>query len=224
MKEKYIISVKDLGLTFYSEALKIQESIFNENVSKKTVNGKTKNIVFFTEHYPVITIGKSGKTDNLLKNTEFLKRQNIDFYKTTRGGDVTFHGPGQLVIYPVIDLEKIEISIKSYVFYLEEIIINVLKRFNIETKRIEGATGIWVNDKKKICAIGIKASRYITMHGIALNVNNDLNYFNYINPCGFKDKGVTSMALELGRTVDMGEIKKIVIKEFFNVFNLKKEI
>src|SRR5690606_5507690 len=152
-----------------------------------------------------------------------LKAKNAEFVKTNRGGDITYHGPGQIVGYPIIDLEKFKLSVKGYVFNIEEVIIRTLKEFDINASRLEGATGVWLDiDKpgktRKICAIGIKVSRGITMHGFAFNVNTDLEYFNHINPCGFTDKGVTSLSKELDKAIDMNIVKNSLIKNFEDIF------
>ena len=174
------------------------------------------------EHPHVYTLGKNGTENNLLINDEFLKKINASFYRIERGGDITYHGPGQLVGYPILDLERHDLSLKKYVFFLEEAIIQVLSNYGLDTSRMAGATGVWVDaagkNPRKICAIGVRASRGVTMHGFALNVNTDLSYFSHINPCGFVDKGVTSMAKELQKSVDISEIKQKVFAEFGKFF------
>jgi lipoyl(octanoyl) transferase len=168
--------------------------------------------LLFCEHPPVFTLGKSGSAENLLINEQMLAKQGIEFYRINRGGDITFHGPGQIVGYPIIDLEQFGLGIKAYIDLLEAAVILLLERYGVKAGRLPGATGVWletVNPKnaRKICAIGVRASRFITMHGFAFNVNTDLSYYQYINPCGFVDKGVTSMHKELGRIQDFEKIK-----------------
>lgn len=212
---------RDLGLIDYKEAWDYQESIFNRGVQLKAMLRQGKqvegidNYLIFCEHPHVFTLGKSGKENNLLVNDQFLQSVNATYYKINRGGDITYHGPGQLVGYPVLDLEKLGMSVKKYIYLLEEAIIKSLEKFNIKGNHLEDATGVWldVDDPskcRKICAIGVRVSRYITMHGFALNVNTDLKYFNYINPCGFVDKGVTSIQKETGKEWSLGDVKELV--------------
>lgn len=174
------------------------------------------------EHPHVYTLGKNGNIKNFLIDIKFLDKINAQFYHIDRGGDITYHGPGQLVGYPIIDLETFKIGIKKYIFLLEEVIINTLKNFNLKAERLEGATGVWLEPNttkaRKICAIGVKVSHFITMHGFALNVNTDLNYFKYINPCGFEDKGVTSVEKELKTKINLNDVIAIFEKEFKNIF------
>jgi len=176
------------------------------------------------EHPHVYTLGKSGDANNLLIQESFLKSINATYYKINRGGDITYHGPGQLVGYPIIDLESFKLGVKEYVHLLEEVIIQTLGQYNISATRLEGATGVWLDVStpkvRKICAIGVRISRYVTMHGFALNVNTDLKYFSHINPCGFQDKGVTSMQKELGREMDMKEIKTQFNSQFSRIFRV----
>lgn len=212
-KVKYI----DLGKIDYKEAWNYQEKLFDEIVeskkqSKKDEAASRENYLLFCEHPHVYTLGKSGEQNNLLISDEFLEKINATYYKINRGGDITYHGPGQIVGYPILDLEDFNLTVKKYIFYLEEAIINLLKEYNIQGNRLDGGTGVWLDvDKpsqsRKISAIGVRASKFVTMHGFAFNVNTDLNYFNYINPCGFTDKGVTSMQKELGKELNIEEIK-----------------
>ncbi|MFC2137020.1 lipoyl(octanoyl) transferase LipB [Bacteroidota bacterium] len=218
------IEVKDLGIIEYKKAWDYQEKIFNEQINNKVSNRKTKNYLILCEHPHVYTLGKSGKTHNLLINNTQLKEKNVSFYKTNRGGDITYHGPGQVVGYPIINLTEYSIGLKEYIDYLESIIITTIEKFNIKGERLEGSTGVWLDTKianktRKICAIGVKSSRFITMHGFALNVNTDLSYYNYINPCGFTDKSVTSIQKELDQSVNIEELKTKLIAEFLNKFN-----
>ncbi len=221
MKNK--INIKDLGLVDYKQTWDLQESILKTSVNNKLKNKEAENIFLLCEHPHVYTLGKSGTQNNLLISDEFLKKINATYHKINRGGDITYHGPGQIVGYPIIDLDSINIGVKEYVYKLEQVIINVLKKYKIESTRLDGATGVWLDTDKpsvrKICAIGIKVSRGVTMHGFAFNVNTDLEYFNYINPCGFVDKGVTTLSKELSKDIlSIGEIKSQIIGEFKKEF------
>jgi lipoyl(octanoyl) transferase len=218
------IKFRDLVLIEYKKAWDFQEKLFKESLELKSQNKEIPNYLLFCEHPNVYTIGKSGSENNLLLNNFELQKKGVSFFKTNRGGDITYHGPGQIVGYPIINLEAFSLGVKQYIFQLEEVIILTLKNYNINAERLEGATGVWIDTHnklkaRKICAIGVKASRWITMHGFAFNVNTDLNYYNYINPCGFTDKGVTSMEKELGEKLDFGEVKNLVKENFFRLFN-----
>ncbi|MCL1850730.1 MAG: lipoyl(octanoyl) transferase LipB [Bacteroidetes bacterium] len=199
----------------YKEAWSKQEALFQNIIQTKSEGNATQDLetVFLCEHPHVYTLGKSGKANNLLINEDFLRTIDADFYRIDRGGDITYHGPGQLVGYPILDLENHGRSLKGYIYKMEEYIIQTLAHFGIHSARLAGATGVWLdadtNTARKICAIGVRASRFVTMHGFALNVNTDLTYFNYINPCGFVDKGVTSMQKELGKIISMDEVKDV---------------
>ncbi len=214
----------DWQIIDYKVAWDKQIEIFEQIIEKKNQNRCTHDLetIIFCEHPHVYTLGKSGKDNNLLISNERLAQINASFYHIDRGGDITYHGPGQLVGYPILDLEAQKISLKGYIFKIEEAIIGMLQTFGIEGTRAEGATGVWLDvatpDERKICAIGVKASRFVTMHGFALNVNTDLNYFSYINPCGFIDKGVTSMQKELGREISISEVKEKLEKELLELF------
>jgi lipoyl(octanoyl) transferase len=213
------IVYEDLGLMDYKEAWDYQVRIFDERVERKLVNRSLPetdrqypdNRLLFVEHPHVYTLGKSGNQNNLLINDAFLSSIGATYYHIDRGGDITYHGPGQIVGYPIFDLEQFGMHIKQYVNTLEESVIQTLASYGIEAGRLAGATGVWLDGEtpkaRKICAIGVKASRHITMHGFAFNVNTDLNYFSYINPCGFQDKGVTSLSKELGHEMDISEVK-----------------
>jgi lipoyl(octanoyl) transferase len=203
----------DLQLKDYKETWDFQQDLQNQLIRAKT-SGASDNIpsLIFVEHPHVFTLGKSGKENNLLINADFLASINATYYKTDRGGDITYHGPGQLVGYPVFDLDTLKIGVKEYIHNLEESIIQTLVEYGIQTTQLGGAAGVWIvpdppGIARKICAIGVKVSRGVTMHGFALNIATDLNYFNYINPCGFTDKSVTSMYKELGISPDMAEVK-----------------
>ena len=192
------IIIHDLGLLEYEHALKYQLKLFNEIVSNKISNRRnktkiqTKNHLVFVEHNSVYTLGKSGEINNLLINQQDLKNKKIKFYKTNRGGDITYHGPGQIVCYPILDLDNFFTDIHKYLRFLEETVILTLENYGIKGIRSENETGVWLDpnssDARKICALGVKASRWVTMHGLALNVNNDLSFFNHIIPCGIKNK------------------------------------
>ena len=228
------VHFEDLGLIDYKEAWDYQEKIFADYLNIKAqirdlptdkqieIEGK----VIFCEHPHVYTLGKSGQQNNLLIADEFLKKINATYYKINRGGDITYHGPGQIVGYPIIDLERFNLQVKQYIANLEESIILTLSDFGIRAERLNGATGVWLDTTeagktRKICAIGVKASRFITMHGFAFNVNTNLEYFNYINPCGFVDKGVTSMEKELGQKQDFNSVKEILKKKMEQVFGMQ---
>ena len=176
----------------------------------------TAGVVYLVEHNPVYTLGKSGKSENMLVSEPYLRSIGAEFYHIDRGGDVTYHGPGQVVGYPILDLEQLGIGLREYIDSLEEAIIGVCREWGIEAGRIAGASGVWLDGDspraRKICAIGVRASRYVTMHGFAMNVNTDLKYFNHINPCGFVDKGVTSLEKELGHEVDIEQVKAQIVK------------
>jgi lipoyl(octanoyl) transferase len=217
------INFIDIGVEDYSVALERQQKLFNLAVSSKVDDGeKQKNILLFVEHPHVYTLGKSGDQNNLLLSSPLLKSKNIAFEKTDRGGDITYHGPGQIVGYPIFDLQSFDIGLREYIHRLEEAVIITLSHYNITGMRDDDAAGVWLEKasgvKHKICAIGVRCSRYITMHGFALNVNTDLNYFNYINPCGFTDRGVTSIQQELGEEIDTEEVKRILRKAIKSVF------
>jgi len=210
---KINIHFRDLGTIRYKEAWDIQEELFGRAIEQKRAGERPENNLIFCEHPPVFTLGKSGDQQNLLINEDLLRSKGIEFYRINRGGDITFHGPGQIVGYPIIDLEQFGLGVKSYVHTLEEAVIMTLKDYGIPADRFEGATGVWLDTDipgktRKICAIGVRASRHITMHGFAFNVNTELSYYQYINPCGFIDKGISSMETELGNKIDLLEVKE----------------
>ena len=205
-------SYQDLGRIVYAKALDIQTEKFNALLAAKAKGEKGRNELLFCEHDPVLTIGKSGKDSNLLISEARLQALGVSYYHINRGGDITYHGPGQITGYPIFDLETWHIGLKQYIYRLEETIIRFLALYGLKGERLEGATGVWLDPfvagkARKICAIGVKSSRFVTMHGFALNINTDLNYFSLINPCGFTDKGVTSLAKELGKEQDFEEAK-----------------
>lgn len=212
MQNTKIITTLDWGLIEYNDAWQKQEDIFNETLLQKQNNEQTQNYLILCEHPHVYTLGKSGNEQNLLLNYIQLQAKNAQFVHTNRGGDITYHGPGQIVGYPIFDLENFEIGLKQYIYNIEEAVILTLDKYNIQSERLSGASGVWLDVGKptcrKICAIGVRSSKFVTMHGFALNVNTQLEYFNYINPCGFTDKGVTSLEKELGLKIDVEEVKK----------------
>lgn len=220
----------DLGRMGYQNAWDLQESLLQFNLQKKAVaNGgiaDTRHHLLFVEHPPVYTLGKSGKMEHVLIDEASQRQKGIEFFKINRGGDITFHGPGQLVGYPIVDLEKIYTDIGRYLRGLEQVIIQTLAEFSLEGERSVGETGVWLEATKpgrerKICAMGVRCSRWITMHGFALNVNTDLSYFDHIIPCGIARKSVTSMAKELGGEVDHTAVKESVKRNFAQVFELE---
>lgn len=224
----------DLGKKDYKETWDFQEELFSKTVALKIQNRQadpesqivTDNYLIFVEHPHVYTLGKSGELSNLLLDKEGLKDKNATFYKINRGGDITYHGPGQLVGYPIIDLDNFFTDIHKYLRLLEEAIILTLAEYGIEAGRIEGLTGVWLDfleqkNPRKICALGVKSSRWVTMHGFAFNINSDISYFNNIVPCGIPDKAVTSMHLELGYQVDENEVKQKVKNHLVVLFEME---
>ena len=216
-------SYQDLGRIVYAKALDIQTEKFNALLAAKAKGKKGRNELLFCEHDPVLTIGKSGKDSNLLIPEARLQALGVSYYHINRGGDITYHGPGQITGYPIFDLETWHIGLKQYIYRLEETFIRFLALYGLKGERLEGATGVWLDPfvagkARKICAIGVKSSRFVTMHGFALNINTDLNYFSLINPCGFTDKGVTSLAKELGKEQDFEEAKRQLVALFRDVF------
>ncbi len=215
----------DLGLKDYKECWDIQEELLAGVVADKRALGKPseKNYFLLVEHPHVYTLGKSGDEKNLLAHGDLLKKIEATFYKINRGGDITYHGPGQLVGYPIIDLENYKIGVREYIERMEDAIIETIAEFGLTGRRKEGATGIWLDAEhrvraRKVCAIGVRVSRYVTMHGFALNVNTDMRYFNYINPCGFQSFGVTSIQQELGKEISMDEVKTLLKEKFNKIF------
>ncbi len=221
------VHFEDLKNIEYKEAWDYQENLVLQIQEEKKKNiSPISHQLLFCEHPHVYTLGKSGTENNLLINDEFLKRIKASYFKSNRGGDITYHGPGQLVGYPIFDLNQFDFQVKRYIDKLEQTVINTIAKWGIEGHRLEGATGVWLDiDKKgqtrKICAMGVKISRWVTMHGFALNVNTNLDYFNHINPCGFVDKGVTSMEKELQKKINFDEVKKVLKEELAKEFNLK---
>jgi lipoyl(octanoyl) transferase len=218
----------------YKECWEYQQSLFNDLLAKQGDGSDFVGTIIFVEHPAVYTLGKSGKMSNMLINEEHLKALGAEFFHIDRGGDITFHGEGQVVCYPILDLEKLGIGLRRYIEILEQSIIETVAEYGIEGRRLEGATGVWLCDEventtgeklqrnwRKICAIGVKASRFVTMHGLALNASTDLRWFTMINPCGFVDKGVTSITKELGREVSFDDASKVLCEKL--TANLKVE-
>jgi lipoyl(octanoyl) transferase len=230
----YSVVYQDIGQKDFKETWDIQAGIFSKLIDikkQRAADGSSAvkalpGTLIFVEHPHVYTLGKSGSENNLLLDYIQLQAKDAAFYKIDRGGDITYHGPGQIVGYPIFDLDAIGIGLKDYIFKLEESIIKSMAEFGLSTYRLEGSTGVWLDPDikgkaRKICAIGVKASRYVTMHGFALNINTDLSYFNFINPCGFIDKGVTSLEKELAGKQDFDFVKNRVKKNLQEVFNLE---
>ena len=225
------IVLHDLGLLDYQQAVDYQTKIFNKIIDQKLKNRKsvnkeiTQNHLIFVEHPNVYTLGKSGDINNLLLSKEDLEKKEIQFFNTNRGGDITCHGPGQIVCYPILDLDNFFSDIHKYLRYLEEVVIQTLNEFGIKSERSPDETGVWIEPKqisaRKICAMGVKASRWVTMHGFALNVDNDLSYFENIIPCGISNKSVTSITNEIANQVDKSDVKEKIIKNFENIFSAK---
>ncbi len=231
------VEFRDLGNMDYKEAWDYQDVLMKENLAAKSAVYQspgmlpetevlTKHYLLFVEHPPVYTLGKSGKMEHVLINEEERREKGIAFFPTNRGGDITFHGPGQVVGYPIIDLEKFYTDIGRYLRDLEEVIILTLEEYGIKSGRSSGETGVWLDAdikgrERKICAMGVRCSRWITMHGFALNANTDLDYFNYIIPCGIQNKQVTSIQKELGTEVDLPELKEKIKRNFEKVFKVR---
>lgn len=219
------VSIKHLGRTEYSEAWEIQKRLFEELLRQKHEGAPEEQYVLFVEHPHVYTLGKSGHESNLLVNEQFLKQIGATYFHTDRGGDVTYHGLGQLVGYPILDLEHIGVSLRDYIWSIEESIIRTVAEYGITADRLEGATGVWLDPHspraRKICAIGVKASHFVTMHGFALNVTTDLSYFSHINPCGFTDKGVTSIEKETGLRPTLEEVEERFAAHFSKILKIE---
>ncbi len=225
------INFQDLGKIDYKECWDFQEELFAEILAVKSSNKKknktieTKNYLLFCEHPHVYTLGKSGDEKNLLVNEEYLKSRGATFHKINRGGDITYHGPGQLVGYPILDLDNFFTDIHKYLRFLEEAVILTLSEYGLESERSPGETGVWFDvgtpKARKICALGVKSSRWVTMHGFAFNINSDLSYFGNIIPCGITDKSVTSLQKELGKEMDIDQVKNKVKSHLIDLFEMK---
>ena len=229
MDKKPLVHLNDLGLIDYKEVWDYQETLFKQAIDLKIAkrNGETdeipENHLLFCQHPHVFTLGKSGNPENLLLNETELTEQEASYYKINRGGDITYHGPGQLVVYPIFDLEQFFTDIHKYMRFLEEAVILTLKDFAIESGRVDGLTGVWIEGEtknaRKICAMGVKSSRWVTMHGIGFNINTDLNFFSHIIPCGIDDKAVTSMQRELGKEMDINEVSRVLQNHLAKLFD-----
>ena len=225
------INFQDLGKIDYKECWDFQEELFAEILAVKSSNKKknktieTKNYLLFCEHPHVYTLGKSGDEKNLLVNEDYLKSRGATFHKINRGGDITYHGPGQLVGYPILDLDNFFTDIHKYLRFLEEAVILTLREYGLESERSPGETGVWFDvgtpKARKICALGVKSSRWVTMHGFAFNINSDLSYFGNIIPCGITDKSVTSLQKELGKEMDIDQVKNKVKSHLIDLFEMK---
>lgn len=226
-----LVSCHFLGKVDYKEAWDFQEKLFQEGIQRKidlrngTGEQKPENYLLFCEHPHVYTLGKSGDKEHLLLDQSELEQKNATFYHINRGGDITYHGPGQLVIYPIFDLEQFFTDIHKYMRYLEEAVIQTLSKFNVVGERSEGLTGVWLEpntaNARKICAMGVKSSRWMTMHGIGFNICTDLNYFNHIIPCGIQNKDVTSLEKETNRTVTVEEVIPLILEELQALFGFE---
>ena len=221
------VAYRDLGTMEYEACWQLQQELFDARLARKAAHETSEDAgtLLLVEHLPVYTLGKSGKQENLLIPQAYLESLGATFFHIDRGGDITFHGPGQLVGYPILDLEMIGIGLRDYINALEEAAIRTVVHYGITAGRIAGASGVWLDEKsprpRKICAIGVRSSRYVTMHGFALNVSTDLEWFNRINPCGFADRGVTSIEKELGHEVPMEEVKSLITNYLSEILNVK---
>lgn len=225
-----LLTYQDLKQIDYQQAWNYQQELMDKlHLLQHTPNYISDSFLgwfLFVEHPHVYTLGKSGSESNLLLDYIQLQAHNASFVRTNRGGDITYHGPGQIVGYPIIDLEKAGMTVRRYIFLMEEAIIHTMRTFGIACSRLEGATGVWIDSEiqgkaRKICAIGVRVSRFVTMHGFALNVNTDLSYFGHINPCGFTDKAVTSMEKECGEKLSIELVKKRLLEAFQDVWHLE---
>ena len=225
------VKFEDLGLIDYKKCWDYQEELFSGILKEKSKNRKentdnlTNNYLLFCEHPHVYTLGKSGDEKNLLVNEEYLKSRGATFHKINRGGDITYHGPGQIIGYPILDLENFFTDIHKYLRFLEEAVILTLSDYSLTSERSEGETGVWIDvgtpNARKICALGVKNSRWVSMHGFAFNVNSDLSYFGNIVPCGIIDKKVTSLQKELGKEMDMEEVKNKLKTHLVRLFEIE---
>lgn len=220
------VGYKDLGTMPYKECWELQQSLFDSRLKlKKDGVAEDCGTILIVEHPPVYTLGKSGNQSNMLIPESYLKSLGAEFFHIDRGGDITFHGPGQIVCYPILDIDMLGIGLRRYIEALEEAVIQTIALYGIKGERLDGATGVWICNRnsdntptnwRKICAIGVKASHFVTMHGLALNVSTDLKWFNMINPCGFTDKGVTSIEKETGKKIDIEKVKAELVENLKN--------
>ncbi len=222
------VEYRDLGRMPYKECWTLQQSLFDELLARKhdpATRQDEAGYLLLVEHPPVYTLGKSGHAENMLVSEEFLRSHGAEYYHIDRGGDITFHGEGQIVGYPILDLERIGIGLRQYIDSLEEAVIRTVAAYGIVAGRIAGASGVWITEgerpPRKICAIGVRSSRYVTMHGFALNVATDLRWFSHINPCGFTDRGVTSIVRETGRNIPLDEVKALVVKNLEEILKIE---
>lgn len=225
------VFVHDIGLIDYQEGWDYQEKLFKQSIDHKIAvrkgesTGVASNHLLFCQHPHVYTLGKSGKKDHLLLSEAELAQKKAVFYKINRGGDITYHGPGQIVVYPILDLEQFFTDIHQFMRYLEEAVIKTIAVFGLKGERLDGMTGVWLDpggsNERKICALGVKASRWVTMHGIGFNVNTNLDYFSNIVPCGIEDKAVTSMQKEIGSSLDLMEVQSILLQELKDLFGFR---
>lgn len=220
-----MIEFTDWGRIEYAAAWQKQKDLFDARVSAKSGMNDLPDMAVFCEHPPVFTLGKSGAQENLLVSNQMLIDRGVSFFKTDRGGDITYHGPGQIVGYPIFDLEHFNIGLRQYIYNLEEAVILFLSDFGIKGERLKSATGVWLDTEvpgktRKICAIGVRCSRFVTMHGFALNINTDLSYYSFINPCGFTDKGVTSLEFETGKKQELESCRQLLFQKILRVFSI----
>ena len=217
------VGYKDLGTMPYKECWELQQTLFDSRLEQRRDGSQREDCgtILTVEHTPVYTLGKSGKQSNMLIPQSYLESLGAEFFHIDRGGDITFHGPGQIVCYPILDIEQLGIGLRRYIEILEEAVITTVAHYGIVAERLAGATGVWICDRddngepknwRKICAIGVRASHFVTMHGLALNVATDLKWFTMINPCGFTDKGVTSISKEVGDSVDFEQVKQLLVE------------
>ena len=221
------VAYRDLGTMEYKACWQLQQELFDAKLAQKAAHETSDDAgtLLLVEHAPVYTLGKNGRNENLLIPQAYLESLGASFFHIDRGGDITFHGPGQLVGYPILDLEQIGIGLRDYIAALEEAAIRTVAHYGIQADRIAGASGVWLDvatpRSRKICAIGVRSSRFVTMHGFALNVSTDLEWFTRINPCGFTDRGVTSIEKEVGHAVPMEEVKSLIINNLSEILNVK---
>lgn len=218
--------VVDVGTMAYGECWELQQRLFEEAIGEKKEGRTPRQKIILVEHPPVYTLGKSGKESNLLITEAYLRSIGAEFYHIDRGGDITFHGPGQIVGYPILDLSALGLGLKGYIDAIEGAVIDTMAEWGIVCQRVEGASGVWIVEPhrpmRKICAVGVKSSRWVTMHGFALNVNTDLGYFRHINPCGFTDRTATSMAEELGGEISVEKVKERLLEHLAEKLNIIK--
>lgn len=223
--ERRRVEYRNLGTMSYGECWEYQRTLFDELLAAKSDADHHVGTILMVEHPAVYTLGKSGKESNMLLTEERIAAIGAEYYHIDRGGDITFHGEGQIVCYPILDLERVGIGLKQYIEALEEAVIETVEQWGVTAGRIAGASGVWIEKDsltpRKICAIGVKSSRYVTMHGLALNVSTDLQFFSYINPCGFTERGVTSLENETHQKIDLEEVKEVLLNNLIKIINVK---